>query len=90
MFSLFLCRKRKPRKNSTKQWFPKELVQPNILSDMVIGTESIQQTVSSDYIPSADLEVGPSSPPRIIRRVIRKITPKKKTADLEVGPSSPP
>jgi hypothetical protein len=63
----FLCRKRKPRLNRTKGWFPKE--------------PSAQSAEAQDGGPSAppDEDGGPSSPPRMHKKAImKKLAPKKK------------
>jgi hypothetical protein len=53
---LFLCRKRKPRLNCTKGWFPKES-----------STKSAQGQDGEDNGPSSppDEDGGPSLPPRM-------------------------
>jgi hypothetical protein len=56
--NLFACRKRKPRKNTTKGWFPKEA------------------STSSPPPPPTSQNDAPS-PPRLQRRAVRKLTPKK-------------
>jgi hypothetical protein len=83
---MFICRKRKPRMNTTKQWFPKEnMAGPGVN----IPTAEAVPGVVAGAVPSAvpgvntpTAEAGLSSPPRKIRRVVRKITPKKKASLL--------
>jgi hypothetical protein len=74
---MFICRKRKPRMNTTKQWFPKENMAGPVPS-VVAG--AVPSAVPGVNTPTA--EAGLSSPPRKIRRVVRKITPKKKASLL--------
>jgi hypothetical protein len=75
---MFICRKRKPRMNTTKQWFPKEnMAGPGV---NIPTAEAVPSVVPGVNTPTA--EAGLSSPPRKIRRVVRKITPKKKASLL--------
>jgi hypothetical protein len=94
---VLLCRKRKPRKNTTKNWIPKELQtstsQPSTLNEDVEtvgarndGSEDAQTGVidnddNKDITTGAALvrvETPPSSPPRSVRWLVKKITPRKK------------
>jgi hypothetical protein len=67
-----LCRKRKPRKNTTKGWFPKETPQPT--EDVGPSSPPVQD-VTEDVGPSLPLvqDVGPSSPP--VQDVIEQVVP---------------
>jgi hypothetical protein len=64
-----LCRKRRPRKNTTKWWFPKEVPTP---------TEDATNDVGSSSPPPTQ-DIGPSqfTSPRP-KRVVLKFTPRKK------------
>jgi hypothetical protein len=65
-----LCRKRKPRPNHTKGWFPKEP-----------PTSSPQAKDAGPSMPP-DEYVGPSSPPRMKKQaVLKMLTPKKKKTE---------
>jgi hypothetical protein len=64
-----MCRKRKPRKNTTKGWFTKETPNENVASSSAAAEDAA--TSSSP----------PSSPPRIQKKAVHKMTPKKKSAD---------
>jgi hypothetical protein len=63
LISLFACMKRKLRKNTTKGWFSKE------------ASTSVPPTSSTS--PPHD-NVGASLPPRVPKKVVRKMTTKKK------------
>jgi hypothetical protein len=73
-----VCRKRKSRKNTTKEWFPKNVGDSSPLED-VIGTSSPPEDIVSTSSPLED-DVGTSSPPRVPKKAVRKMTPKKKKA----------
>jgi hypothetical protein len=64
-----VCRKRKPRKNTTKGWFPKD-----------VGAASPpDQDVGASSPPDQDVGASPPpSPTRIHKKAVRKMTPKKK------------
>jgi hypothetical protein len=67
-------RKRKPRKNSTKGWFPKDVPE----SSQPVDHEN-EDVVA--MIPAIeDVVERPSSPPeeRVVHVLVKKITPKKK------------
>jgi hypothetical protein len=68
-----LCtnRKRKPRKNSTKGWFPKDV--PESSQPVVHENEDAVAMIQ-------DVVERPSSPPeeRVVRVLVKKITPRKK------------
>jgi hypothetical protein len=65
-----MCRKRKPRKNTTKGWFPKN-----------VADSSPPEDVAGSSSPPEDV-VGSSSSPRVQeKKVVRKITSEKKMAD---------
>eukprot|EP00267_Zea_mays_P052640 XP_020405717.1 uncharacterized protein LOC103649795 isoform X2 [Zea mays] len=67
-------RKRKPRKNSTKGWFPKDVPE----SSQPVDHEN-EDVVA--MIPAIeDVVERPSSPPeeRVVRVLVKKITPRKK------------
>jgi hypothetical protein len=82
LINLFLCRKRKPRANTTKAWFPKE---PGNSSHPP-STTAEAEDIGHVYSPSQAIvllcspaeDIAASSVPRVIRRVVRKMTPKKK------------
>jgi hypothetical protein len=67
-------RKRKPRKNSTKGWFPKYV--PESSQPGVHENEDVLAIVPANE----DLVERPSSPPeeRVVRVLVKKITPRKK------------
>jgi hypothetical protein len=69
LIHLLMCRKRKPRKNTTKGWFTKETPNENVASSSAAAEDA---TTSSS---------PPSSPPRIQKKAVHKMTPKKKSAD---------
>jgi hypothetical protein len=70
LITVSMCRKRKPRKNTTKGWFLKNVVDSSPPED-VAGSSS----------PPKDV-VGRSSPPRVQeKKAVRKMTLKKKMAD---------
>jgi hypothetical protein len=92
-----LCRKRKPRKNTTKNWIPKELrtstSQPSAPNEDVetFGvpndyTEDVETTVIDNGghedittdVALVRVETPPSSPPRSVKWLVKKITPRKK------------
>jgi hypothetical protein len=69
-----LHRKRKPRKNSTKKWFPKEPAEASS-SQPELGDSGQHQLVSTD-VPK---EIVGTTPQRRVRCAVKKkITPKKK------------
>jgi hypothetical protein len=89
-----LCRKRKPRKNTTKNWIPKELrtstsqnSAPNEATTLVPNNITVEaETVvfeggsHEDVTTDAALvrvETPPSSPPRSVKWLVKKITPRK-------------
>jgi hypothetical protein len=66
--SFSMCRKRKPRKNITKGWIPKE------------ATTSMPEqhnTSQSENVDAPYEDVGCSTPPHEKRVVLKKLTPKK-------------
>jgi hypothetical protein len=67
-------RKRKPRKNSTKGWFPKDVPESS--------QAGVQENEAGLAIIPAheDLVERPSSPPeeRVVHVLVKKITPRKK------------
>jgi hypothetical protein len=75
-------RKRKPRKNSTKGWFPKDVPessQANVQENE--ANEDLVERSDLAIIPAIeDLVERPSSPPeeRVVRVLVKKITPRKK------------
>ena len=75
-------RKRKPRKNSTKGWFPKDVPessQANVQENE--ANEDLVERSDLAIIPAnEDLVERPSSPPeeRVVRVLVKKITPRKK------------
>jgi hypothetical protein len=74
LIPFFMCRKRKPRKNTTKGWFPKEA---STSKPKPLDTSPPTQDVDASSPPFED--VGASSPPRIQKHaVLKKLTPKKK------------
>jgi hypothetical protein len=92
-----LSRKRKPRKNITKGWFPKEAPQPT--EDIGPSSPPVQdvgsssppaQHVGSSSPPVQDVgsssplaqDVGPSpSTPPRPKKVVHKLTPRMKKGD---------
>jgi hypothetical protein len=89
-----LCRKRKPRKNTTKNWIPKELrtstsqtSAPNEETTIVPNNYTLDaETVVIDNGSHEDVtidaalvrvETPPSSPPRSVKWLVKKITPRK-------------
>ena len=99
---LLCCRKRKPRKNTTKNWIPKELrtstSQPSAPNEDVEAVGDAEATQDAETavidngghedealvrVPAEDaavvrLQTPPSSPPRSVRWLVKKITPRKK------------
>jgi hypothetical protein len=74
LIPFFVCRKRKPRKNTTKGWFPKEA---STSASQPPDTSPLTLDVDASSPPFED--VGASSPPRIQKHaVLKKRTPKKK------------
>jgi hypothetical protein len=88
---LLLCRKRKPRKNTTKNWIPKELrtstsqtsapnqettiVPQTVDAEIVVIDHGSHENVSTD---AALVRVEtPTSPPRSVKWLVKKITPRK-------------
>jgi hypothetical protein len=67
-------RKRKPRKNSTKGWFPKDV--PESSQPDVHENEDVLAIIPANE----DLVERPSSPPeeRVVHVLVKKITPRKK------------
>jgi hypothetical protein len=65
-----MCRKRKPRKNTIKGWFPKN-----------VADSSPPEDVAGSSSPPKDV-VGSSSPPGVQeKKTVRKMTLKKKMTD---------
>jgi hypothetical protein len=62
-----LCRKRKPRKNTTKGWFPKEA---STSAPLQSSTSSPTDNVGASAPPEED--IGPSSPPRVQKKAVGK------------------
>jgi hypothetical protein len=68
-----MCRKRKPRKNTTKGWFPKET--PN-------------ENVASSSVPAEDVAASsspPSSPPRIQKKSCSQVDPQEEECNVLVS-----
>jgi hypothetical protein len=63
-----MYRKRQPRKNTTKRWFPKEAY---------TSTPQQPSTSSSENVDAPYEDVGCFSPPREKRVLLKKLTPKK-------------
>jgi hypothetical protein len=80
--NIFENRKRKPRKNSTKGWFPKDV--PESSQAGVQENEANEDLVERSHLAiipaNEDLVERPSSPPeeRVVRVLVKKITPRKK------------
>jgi hypothetical protein len=71
VIALFMCRKRKPRKNTTKGWFPKEASNSTLEQPTTPPSENVDA-------PSPTYEdMGYSSPPSKKQAVLKKLTPKK-------------
>jgi hypothetical protein len=66
-----VCRKRKPRKNTTKGWFPKEAPHENVASSLAlvedVGTSSAPVENVPTSLPPAEDAVT-SLPPRIQKK----------------------
>jgi hypothetical protein len=89
---LLLCRKRKPRKNTTKNWIPKELqtstsqtsapneettiVPQTVDAETVVIDHGSHENVSTDAA-LVRVETPPTSPPRSVKWLVKKITPRK-------------
>jgi hypothetical protein len=79
-----LCRKRKPRKNTIKGWFPKEAPQPTEdvspssppIQDVGSSSPPVQDVGSSSPLVQ-DIGPSPSTPPKT-KKVVHKLTPRKK------------
>jgi hypothetical protein len=87
---LLLCRKRKPRKNTTKNWIPKELrtsssqtSAPNeetTIEPQTVDHGEVVITVDENLSNDAALvrvETPPTSPARTVKWLVKKITPRK-------------
>jgi hypothetical protein len=77
-----VSRKRKPIKNTTKGLFPKETQHENVATSLAqvedFATSSAPaEAVTTSSAPMED--VATSSPPRIQKKVVCKLTPKKKS-----------
>jgi hypothetical protein len=97
LITLFLCRQRKPRKNTTKGWFPKEPLDVGAspptdvaadvgdLTPMDVGASAPMDIFASahmDVAISAPLVVAAYSPPRVHKVSIhKKLTQKKRTQE---------
>jgi hypothetical protein len=77
--TFLMCKKRKPRKNTTKGLFPKNVGDSSPPKDGV-GTSLPSEDVVGTSSSSKD-DVGTLSPPRVNKRAVRKMTPKKKKAE---------
>jgi hypothetical protein len=79
-----MCRKRKPRKNTTKGWFPKEASSSTPEQPSTSTPEQPPYKPLDAPLPPYE-DVGyssPSSPPRHEKRVVlKKLTPKKKIGE---------
>jgi hypothetical protein len=89
---LLLCRKRKPRKNTTKNWIPKKLrtstsqtsapneettiVPQTVDAEIVVIDHGSHEDVSTDAA-LVRVETPPTSPPRSVKWLVKKITPRK-------------
>jgi hypothetical protein len=87
-----LSRKRKPRKNTTKNWIPKELrtssqtvpEQPELV--LVEETEQlglvlcepVDAQITSQVADATTQQTPPTSPPPTRKWLVKKITPKKR------------
>jgi hypothetical protein len=92
--SFCICKKRKPRKNTTKNWFLKELSTSSPTLEHAAASPPPDVAASpppNDVVVPLDVVVVPpaleysphgvaSSPPRQQKRGVRKLTPKKKIA----------
>ena len=85
--NIFENRKRKPRKNSTKGWFPKDVpessqagVQENEAVLAIIPANEDLVQIPSSPPDTRNVTERPSSPPeeRVVRVLVKKITPRKK------------
>jgi hypothetical protein len=73
-------RKRKPRKNTTKEWFPKETQHENVATSSASAEDfAASSAPAEDPVDSLAEDVAASSPPRIQKRAVHKLTPKKKS-----------
>ena len=73
------CRKRQPRKNVTKKWFPKDMDAGSSSQDqhaMVVATVSPQDDMVVATVPPQDDMVVATVPPQ--QSPPKKITPRKK------------
>ena len=94
----FLCRIRKPRKNTTKNWIPKELRTPSQTVPQQAEQAEVQETQQLDIVVYEPEPVGanmnsqvadataqltpPASPAPTRKWLVKKITPKKR---LKIG-----
>jgi hypothetical protein len=83
---LLLCRKRKPRKNTTKNWIPKELrtstSQTSAPNEETVVIDPGQVVITVDENVSTDaavvrVETPPTSPAKTVKWLVKKITPRK-------------
>ena len=98
MFDVFLSRKRKPRKNTTKNWIPKEPRTPSQTVPQQQEQVEVQETQQLDLVLYEPAQVGaninsqvadataqltpPTSPAPTRKWLVKKITPKKR---LKIG-----
>jgi hypothetical protein len=66
-----MCRKRKPRKNTTKGWFPKEASNSTPEQPTTPPSENV------DALSPTYEDMGYSSPPSKKQPVLKKLTSKK-------------
>jgi hypothetical protein len=79
-----MCRKRKPRKNTTKGWFPKEASSSTPEQPSTSTPEQPPyKPLDAPLPPYEDVgDFSPPSPPRHEKRaVLKKLTPKKKIGE---------
>jgi hypothetical protein len=72
---ILFSRKRKPRKNTTKGWFPKEAPTYDP-TENVCASSPPREDVGASSAPHEDVATSsPPSPPRILKKAVHKMTP---------------
>lgn len=73
-------RKRKPRKNSTKGWFPPEALNTETHTSEAITQDRLATSVGEGTSSQSIMDASTPSKQPTQRRAVRKLSPKKKNA----------